>query len=414
MALAARAVEQTLNDDPSDCCGPSLACVCGRPARYAGRRRKRFLTVLGDVTLERAYYHCQACRAGFSPRDQTLGLVGTSLSPAVTRMVGLVGALVSFEEGSELLASLAGLPIQAKQVERIAESLGAEIAAEEQNCLEHEASPPSAPTLYMGLDGSGIPMRPAELAGRAGKQADGSAKTREVKLCTIWSAQGRDADGIPQRDEGSVTYSGAIESAALADTDPGISPFAQRAQREAGRRGFQQADRQVMLGDGAAWIWNLTGEQFPGAIQILDRFHAKQHLSDAAKAIWGTDPGTELGKLWLPKRYEELDAGQTDSLIDAYSVHAKDCNEARLCIEYLRTHRQRMRYPEFRAAGLCTSTGVVEAGCRVAVGQRLKRSGMRWTVRGANAILALRCAKLSARYDPFWKRRAQKLRALAA
>lgn len=364
--------------------------------------------------MQRAYYHCGACRAGFAPRDQALGLERTSLSPAVTRMVGLVGASVSFEEGSELLAGLAGLRIQAKQVERTAEALGAEISAEEQNGLDAGAIPSPAPTLYLGMDGSGIPMRSAELSGRAGKQPDGSAKTREVKLCTIWSAQARDSHGNPQRDEGSVTYSAAIESAALADTDPGISPFASRVLREASRRGFQQTARQVVLADGAPWIWNLTDEHFPQATQILDRFHAKQHLSEAAKAIWGTEPGTEVGQNWLPERYEELDAGRIDSLIAAYTRHAETCEEARLCAGYLQTHRHRMRYPEFQAAGLCTSTGVVEAGCRVAVGQRLKRSGMHWTVRGANAILALRCAKLSDRFDLFWKRRAERQHARAA
>jgi hypothetical protein len=278
LTLAAYAVAQSLNRDHSDYRGPSLRCGCGQPARYAGRRNRRLLTVLGDMTVQRAYYYCGACRAGFAPRDQALGLGRTSLSPAVTRMVGLVGAMVSFEEGSELLAGLAGLHVQAKQVERTAEALGTEISAEEQNDLDGVAIPSSAPTLYLGMDGSGIPMRSAELNGRVGKQPDGSAKTREVKLCTIWSAQSRDSHGNPQRDEGSVTYSAAIESAALADTDPGISPFARRVLREASRRGFQQTARQVVLADGAPWIWNLTNEHFPQATQILDRFHAKQHL----------------------------------------------------------------------------------------------------------------------------------------
>ena len=63
-------------------------------------------------------------------------------------------------------------------------------------------------------------MRAAELEGRAGKQPDGSAKTREAKLCAVWSAEARDPQGQPVRDPGSVTYSGAIESAATRDTDP--------------------------------------------------------------------------------------------------------------------------------------------------------------------------------------------------
>jgi hypothetical protein len=293
LKVAAYAVAQRLNADHADHCGPSLPCACGQRARYAGRHRKTFHTALGAMTLERAYYHCTACQGGYFPRDAALGIVATSLSPALTRMIGLVGAMVSFEEGAELLVELAGIGVNAKQVERTAEGLGAQIAADE--CQRVEPSPEHdiAPTLYLGMDGTGVPMRAAELAGRQGKQPDGSAKTREVKLCTVWSAEGRDAEGTPVRDEGSITYSAAIESAASHDTDTVPSDFAQRVRREARRRGFEHATRQVVLGDGAAWIWNLADEYFPRAVQIVDRFHAKQHLSDVAKATTAV-PATSL------------------------------------------------------------------------------------------------------------------------
>ena len=104
LQLAARAVEQRLNADTSDNAGPRLPCPCGGEARYAGRRSKHFHSVLGSLHLQRAYYHCRSCGGGFCPRDRTLGLENSSLSPAVTRMVGTVGALVSFQEGSDLAA----------------------------------------------------------------------------------------------------------------------------------------------------------------------------------------------------------------------------------------------------------------------------------------------------------------------
>lgn len=358
--------------------------------------------MLGDLRLRRAYYHCFACQSGVCPRDATWGLDGSSLSPAVTRMVGSVGARVSFQEGRDLLDQLAGVRVTTKQVERTAEALGARIAEEEQTIVT-APQPAPATTLYLGLDGTGIPMRSKELVGRAGKQPDGSAKTREVKLCTVWSAETKDDKGRPCRDQGSVSYSAAIESAALHDSQTGVSPFAQRVVREATRRGFDRAPHQVIVADGAAWIWNLASEHFPDALQILDRYHAKEHLADAAKAIWG--PESQIGQQWLEQRFDELDSGKVDDLIAAYSRHASDCSEARLCSDYLATHRTRVRYPDFHAAGLCTSSGVVEAACRVAVGQRLKRSGMHWTTRGANAILALRCSLLSGRYETSWQRR---------
>ncbi len=402
LSIAARAPEQRLNADFSDHAGPILRCSCGEQARYAGRRRKSFQTALGEMTLERAYYYCQACHAGFCPRDHALGLRDTSLSAATTRMVGLAAAMVSFAETSELMRELAGVPVDAKRVERSAEALGREISQDERRVVASEA--PRAPTLYLGLDGTGVPMRASEVEGRSGKQLAGSAKTREVKLVTIWSAEGRDEKEIPVRDPGSVSYSAAIESAASRDTDDTTSPFAQRTDREARRRGFAQAERRAVLGDGAPWIWNLADELFPGAIQIVDLYHAKGHLWDVAKAIYGA--GSDLGGHWAKLRRDELDEGKFSDILAALRVHAQANDEARKCLDYLLRNQSRMRYPEFRAQGLCVSTGVVEAGCKLVVGTRLKRAGMHWTVAGADAIIALRCCKLSGRFEDFWERRA--------
>jgi hypothetical protein len=166
-------------------------------------------------------------------------LEGDSLSPGVLRMVGLVGAMVSFEEGHELLRELAGVDVATKHVERTAEALGREIAEDEKEVVE----PPGADvvlasTLYLGMDGTGVPVRKQELVERRGKQPDGTAKTREVKLVTIWSAEGRDKENTPVRDKGSVSYSAAIESASQKDVDETYSEFAARVTREAVRRGF--------------------------------------------------------------------------------------------------------------------------------------------------------------------------------
>jgi len=249
-------------------------------------------------------------------------------------------------------------------------------------------------------------MRKEELVDRAGKQPDGSAKTREVKLCTVWSAEGRDKKGTPVRDAGSISYSAAIESAAQKDTDEAPSEFAARAVREATRRGFERAGRRAVLGDGAPWIWNLATELFPDALQIVDRYHAKHHLSEVATSIYGSS--SALGEQWADNRHDELDAGDIEAVLRALRVHAKKNDEARKCVGYVEDNRARMRYAEFRAAGLCTSTGVVEAGCKTAIGTtRCKRAGMHWTVAGADAIIALRCCKLSGRFEDFWERRAQ-------
>jgi hypothetical protein len=406
LRLAARALEQRLNADTSDHAGPERPCSCGGQAQYHGRHEKTFESVLGPLRLQRAYYYCAQCESGFCPRDRALRMEMFSLTPGVLRMTGSAAGLVSFEESSALLHELAGVQVSIKQVERAAEALGGEIAADEQRCVENMGE--VAPTMYLGMDGTGVPMRAAEVAGRAGKQPDGSAKTREAKVITMWTAESRDAEGKPVRDPGSVTYSAAIESAATPDASPDRSAFAERVLREATRRGFPEAARSVVLGDGSIWIWNTAQELFPQAIQILDRYHAKEALHRTAQAIFAD---TSAGKQWAEQRCTDLDEGRLRDIVHELRSHSDSCTEATKCALYIVRNRARMRYPTFRAQGLCTSTGVLEAGCKVVIGTRLKRAGMRWTVQGANAIIALRCSKLSGRFEDFWERRRERLAA---
>jgi hypothetical protein len=295
-------------------------------------------------------------------------------------MMGTVGSMVSFQEGSQLLRELAGIGIHASQVERGAEALGDEIAADERFQTGPLEKEPLPPTLYLGLDGTAIPMRAEELEGRAGKQPDGSAKTQEVKIYAVWSAEARDSEGLPIRDEGSVSYSAAIESAATADTAERQSAFAERVLREASRRRFCEAQRTVVVADGAPWIWNITRELFPKAIQIVDRFHVKQTLHRTAQAIFGP---TEQAKKWAPARCAEPDHGKLSAIVGALRPHIADCADAARCRLYICRNRHRVRYPKFHKQGLCTSSGVLEAGCKVATGTRLKRAG--------NALDARRC-----------------------
>ena len=402
LGFAARLLEGRLNADHGDHAGPRLPCDgCGGFAAYVGRRPKTVTTVVGRLRLRRAYHHCATCDAGWCPRDRALGIEHASLSPGVVRMTGVAAARASFAETSALLHELAGVLLGAKQAERVARALGRELADDERNTVT--AEPGRAPTMYLGMDGTGVPVRKAELAGRAGKQPDGSARTREIKLVAVWNAA-TDAHGreLPAREPGSVSYSAAVESAASRDTDAQPAPFAQRAEREARRRGFHHARRQVVLGDGAPWIWNIADELFPDAVQIVDLFHAKQHLWDVAKAIYG--PGTDMAARWAQRRADELDNGQLGAILRALRRHPGN-DAARRCIDYIGTNRRRMRYPAFRAMALCVGSGVLEAGCKNVVVTRCKRPGMHWSVAGANAIAALRCAVLSNRFNNFWNRR---------
>ena len=396
--LAAR-----FNADQSDHETPHLPCTCGQEeAHFAGRRKKTFTSLLGPLHLERAWYHCDGCGHGFAPRDKAFGLDGSTLTPGALRAVGIAAGRVSFAESSELLRELACLGIDPKTVERHAEALGREIAEDERLVVEPE--PTTARTVYLGLDGTGIPVRKSETEGRKGKQPDGSARTREVKLATIWTAESTDKDGMPVRDKGSPNFNAAVETIATRDTDTEDPPFAQRVQRECTRSGFDDAEIQAILADAAAWIWRFAEENFPRAIQIIDVFHARQHLFDAARAIFGGD--NDLATQWANQRCDELDEGRIDKILHELRKHAARCKKADSEIGYFTNNRNRMRYPEFRAMGLCVSTGIVEGACKSVIGKRLKQGGMHWTVDGANAIIALRCALESNRFENFWERRA--------
>jgi len=401
LKVARGILEAKLNEDTSDYHGPASHCSCGGTAVYRGRREKSFVTVVGEITLERAYYYCHECGKGFYPRDKELGLASGLLSPGVEKMVGASAAMVSFEESHKLLQELASLDVETKEIERSAEALGKGIAEDE--CSYVPMADALRATMYLGLDGTGIPMRHEALEGRKGKQPDGTAKTREVKLVSVWTADSKDKEGNPVRDKGSVSYNAAIESAAYVEKDENPSDFALRVAREARRTGFENAHRQVIIGDGAKWIWALAYELFPHGIQIVDLYHALETVSTVAKKLFGVESkeAEQRAQDWR----EFLEKGAIDELIGALTAFEDHHPEVTTCIRYLETNRERMRYPLFRSLGLCVSSGVEEAGCKVAIGTRLKRSGMHWTVEGANAIIALRCNRLSHRDEDYWARR---------
>jgi hypothetical protein len=363
-------------------------------------REKTFVTVCGDIILKRAYYTDSQGR-GYFPLDDQLGLDKDSLSSGVKRMIGHTASSLSFEASSQMIGNLAALQVGSKQIERAAEALGIEIAEQEKTEVTETA--PCSKTMYLGIDGTGCPVRKEESEGRKGKQPDGSAKTREVKLAVIFSADHTDEEGTHVRDRGSVTYNAAIESASTKDLDGELSAFASRVEREAVRRGFNQAQRKVIIGDGAPWIWNIADEQFPDAIQIIDLYHAKGTVTTVAKAIFGSD--SEFGTQWAKDCRDLLEAGDLSAIIAKLKPFTEKCDQAVTCIDYLHKNALRLDYPRFKAMGLSTSSGIVESGCKHAIGARVKQSGMHWTVDGANAIIALRCSALNGLFDSFMDRR---------
>jgi hypothetical protein len=368
-------------------------------------RAKQLLTALGPLTMERPYYLCPDCHKGQSPRDLELDVEGTEYSPGVRRMLAIVGSETSFQHGKEQLELLAGLTVTTKAVERQAEVIGDDIVHQEKArsiaALQLELPEilgPAVPVMYIEMDGTQIPMVRAELEGRAGRTDGQPARTREVKLGCLFTQVTTDEEGRPVRDADATTYTGAIETA---------DEFGRRMYTEAWERGWSRAQKKVIIADGAEWIWNIADQHFPGAIQIVDIYHARQHLWDLARALYPNQEAAQ--KRWTMRQQAKLDGGEIEKL--ARCLRSVDppnpelANKTRLEAEYFERNAERMRYPEFRSQHLFIGSGVIEAGCKTVIGSRLKQSGMFWTLRGANAVIALRCCRLSGKFEDYWASR---------
>src|SRR5215831_3629422 len=288
------------------------------------------------------------------------------MSPGLRKMAARAAAAVPFAKAAALVGELAGITLTGKRAGRSAEADGAAAA----QLIQAEAAamagaalvplPPPAPApdkLYIAIDGTGVPMVAAETDGRPGKGDDGKARTREIKLCAVFTQSTLDEEHRPVRDPGSSSY--------LATFDP-ASEFGVLMAAEARRRGAGHIRQLVILGDGAVWIWNLADQHFPAATQIVDLYHAREHVHELAT----------LATRLLRDRH----------------------------LGYFETNAHRMRYAHFQSLGMFTGSGVVEAGCKAVIGQRLKLSGMHWTVPGAASIAALRCQEASNRWDEIWQR----------
>ncbi len=372
---------------------------CGGAMRRRTRRSTRLLTLFGPASVERWHWTCGVCGWRTCPLDAGLGVEtgGERVTPALRSVLGWAAACASFRGAAEAVRRVAGVSVDAKRLERSAKALGEALSARES--VEGEAAEAPAATAYCCLDGTGVPVLPGERRG-SGRGGEGEpAKTREAKVATFHTAEGRDArTGLPRRDAGSVRVSAAIESAASRDADADPSPFGQRVWRAAKRFGFAKAERRVAVGDGAKWIWNTVAEMLPECVGIVDLWHAKEHLWDVGKAVHGV--GAQACAAWSRRVCQALEEGRVDDVLEA--LRAEDCEEAAKCVAYVDGNRRRMRYPKFREMGLCVGSGTVESMCKGLVGERFKRRGMRWSVAGANAVLALRAAIFNEDYDDFW------------
>ena len=379
----------------------ALACGCGGQACYQELRSKAVLTAVGKVEVSRPYYLCSHCHTGQFPADVELDIANTEFSPGVRHMLALVGQEAPFDQGRQQMKLLADLDVTTKAVERTAEAIGEDIAAREQKEIHRAVQldlpvivGEPVPILYVQMDGTGVPVVKKETVGRQGKTEGQPAHTREAKLGCVFTQTKWDQEGYAIRDADSTTYVGAIETA---------EEFGKRIYLEAWKRGWSRAEKKVVMGDGAEWIWNIADQHFPGAVQIVDLYHARQHLWELARKLYPNQEAEQ--RRWMMIHQHMLDEGKIENLAQCLglinSSNLELAEKIRKEAAYFENNAKRMRYPEFRRQHLFVGSGVIEAGCKTVIGSRCKQSGMFWTVRGANAILSLRCCQFNGRFEDY-------------
>lgn len=362
-------------------------CACGQHARYRVSRERVITTRHGAVRLARPYYYCAACRAGFAPLDAALGLDAGNTTRQLREWSAVLAAQVdSFAQARTLLAQLTGVWVGESTVERTAVAVGTALRqAQEAAAVRHHQGRMPQPAhkperLYASFDGIMIPRRdPWKQDGSLGEL---HCYFAECKTAAFYEAKrgpdGRDAEVAR------CTY-----LATLGD----VTTFAPLVAAQAHACGHHWAQELIVLADGAAWIWTLAAAQFPTAIQIVDFWHASEHLWTAARACCANE---EAAKEWAHARQVELKAGELDAVLQAIDAWEPATETARATQaterHYFASNRERMRYKTFLQRGYHIGSGVIEAACKHVVGGRLDQAGMHWSAGAGEAIVTLRGA----------------------
>jgi len=360
-----------------------------------GRETISVQGIFGSFQLARDYYYHEGKKQGHSPVDAALGLE-VGYTPALAKLVCLEGAdEPTYLKAERHLAQTGGIAVSARQIQRVVQRVGGSAQVWQER--QAQPGPGDAPILYVSADGTGVPMVPEELKERRGKQADGTAKTRQVYLGCVFTQHRTDEQGHPVRDYESTTYVSSFQS---------IEAFGPLLRQEAIRRGMGSAGKVVVLIDGAAGLENMGRLCFKDCLQIVDFFHAMEHAAQVLDALIGkTHPDY---KKRLRRWAKRLLKDKVQSLIKEARQQCAGQPQAEAveqALGYFVRNVSRMQYGTFRAAGYFIGSGVVEAGCKTVIGGRCKQSGMFWSESGAENILALRCLHSSRRLEDFWQYR---------
>lgn len=388
----------------------SVECTCGRKRLFKGRAERTIRTTLGPMNLrERFRYRCPSCREETILGDELRG--EGDFSELAERLLAYAGQKVGgmFAEAKKTVKRFLGMDVSPQTIENVCLRRGRRVIASEVRALTepHRVKVEDrAERVVVGADGVLIGRvdpahrkRSSQMKGKVPGKKTLENFWKEVKTCVVYCV---DAAG---KAVGRKTYYA---------TQAGHESFGHKLVTEARRRGAELARELIFIGDGAKWIWNLCAREFPKAVQVLDWYHAVEHLWDVGRAHFGEKSDLLTG--WVKAREGELYAGRVASVIDALKAMAEGVGrppegagdlDPRVVlwrnVGYFEDNACRMRYDEYRAKGIPLASGVVESACKHVVGSRLKGPGMRWDEEGAECILHLRSLELNDRWDTFWE-----------
>lgn len=383
--------------------GASCVCAhCGGDAKFVAHRGKRFVSLLGDLELARSYYHCRKCGGGQFPWERALRLTHQRLTPAAEEVVSLLGVQNSFAEVAErTLRKACGLRLSESTVERTTEAAGERLIEQQQQRVKFGADEPwewecdaeGRTCACVSLDATGVRQQ-----GENGAAAEG----RMAYVGMIYNPRGaaRTRERRPARRPHQVRYLAGFYA---------LDELGLELRRQAAQVGWDEAEVQLALSDGGSGLEDFFHKNFPLATIILDFWHAKEHLVELAKVIFGDE--SLAGKEWLAARCHQLKheggaavrvvldsldvSGRSDAVREA---HRRETN-------YFRNHEHKMNYPYYLSQGWPIGSGPVESACKTVVNNRLAGSGMRWGSAGSNAVCHLRALSLSERnqWESFWQ-----------
>jgi len=346
-----------------------IECECGEVVRSKQTESRTVVTLAGTHIVKRRKYYCGVCGRSSAPRDVALGIGRGNYSAGVVALAAEASAGFPYETCEDFLSRRFGLDICYKQIQRIAGRTGQAVAGGEWRLAEE------------AVRGEGR-IESSEKPSRLTISADGlmihtDGHWQEMKVGSFLSEYGRSTIATMERAE----------------------PFGKLLYSEALRRGVEQAGEVVFVADGAAWIWNLAAHHFPGAIEIVDWYHAKQHLWEVANSWYGE--GSSKARSWVKRNEARLAEDGVCRVIasikqwrpaDEDSQRVKRENE-----HYFTTNAHRMRYRTFSRLGYTIGSGSVESACKQYGHGRFKLPGMRWKLDGVEPVAHLRSAVLNRR-----------------